>query len=69
MGEGNPRPRVLIVDDTRFDREVAVDAIGDAARIETAGMRGGRTSKRCASLRSIWSSPISSPRTSRASSS
>jgi two-component system cell cycle response regulator len=37
MVEGNARPRVLIVDDTRFDREVALDAIGDAATVETAG--------------------------------
>jgi two-component system, cell cycle response regulator len=37
MDEGSARPRVLIVDDTRFDREVALDAIGDAAQVETAG--------------------------------
>lgn len=37
MGEGSSRPRVLIVDDTRFDREVALDAIGDVAEVETAG--------------------------------
>jgi diguanylate cyclase (GGDEF)-like protein len=37
MDEGNAQARVLIVDDTRFDREVALDAIGDAARVETAG--------------------------------
>lgn len=36
MAERNARPRVLIVDDTRFDREVALDAIGDAATVETA---------------------------------
>jgi two-component system cell cycle response regulator len=33
---GNARPRVLIVDDTRFDREIALDAIGDVATVETA---------------------------------
>ncbi len=37
MAEGNAQARVLIVDDTRFDREVALDAIGDAAHVETAG--------------------------------
>ena len=37
MDEGSTHPRVLIVDDTRFDREVALDAIGDAAQVETAG--------------------------------
>ena len=37
MDERNARPRVLIVDDTRFDREVAIDAIGDIAQVETAG--------------------------------
>ncbi|MBS1105208.1 MAG: response regulator receiver modulated diguanylate cyclase [Deltaproteobacteria bacterium] len=37
MDEGSSRPRVLIVDDTRFDREVALDAIGDVAQVETAG--------------------------------
>jgi DNA-binding NtrC family response regulator len=37
MDEGSARPRVLIVDDTRFDREVALDAIGDVAQVETAG--------------------------------
>jgi len=37
MDEGSSRPRVLIVDDTRFDREVAIDAIGDVAQVETAG--------------------------------
>ena len=36
MGEGNAQARVLIIDDTRFDREVALDAIGDAAQVETA---------------------------------
>jgi diguanylate cyclase (GGDEF)-like protein len=37
MDEGTARPRVLVVDDTRFDREVALDAIGDVAQVETAG--------------------------------
>ena len=37
MDERSARPRVLIVDDTRFDREVAIDAIGDVAQVETAG--------------------------------
>ncbi len=36
MDERSARPRVLIVDDTRFDREVAIEAIGDVASVETA---------------------------------
>jgi two-component system cell cycle response regulator len=32
-----PRPRVLIVDDTRFDRELARDAVGDHADVELCG--------------------------------
>ena len=32
-----PRPRVLIVDDTRFDRELARDAVGDHAEVELCG--------------------------------
>jgi diguanylate cyclase (GGDEF)-like protein len=37
MGDGSARPRVLIVDDTRLDREIASDAIRDLAEIDTAG--------------------------------
>jgi len=33
MPERSARPRVLVVDDTRFDREIASEAIGDAAEV------------------------------------
>lgn len=37
MAVESATPRILIVDDTRLDREIARDAIGDLARVETAG--------------------------------
>ncbi|RIL05226.1 MAG: hypothetical protein DCC71_11135 [Proteobacteria bacterium] len=36
MADGSARPRVLIVDDTRLDREIALDAVRDAAEVATA---------------------------------
>lgn len=36
MAVESTAPRILIVDDTRLDREIARDAIGDLARIEVA---------------------------------
>ena len=46
--DGSAQPRVLIVDDTRFDREVARDAIGDWRAIETAGSAEAGARARCA---------------------
>jgi diguanylate cyclase (GGDEF)-like protein len=34
---GPPRARVLIVDDSRFDRELAIEAVGDAAETRCCG--------------------------------
>ena len=36
MAVESATPLILIVDDTRLDREIARDAVGDLARIETA---------------------------------
>jgi probable phosphoglycerate mutase len=53
MADGSARPRVLIVDDTRLDREIASDAIRDLAELDVGDWTG--ISLKRASRKPEWS--------------